>query len=66
MEALPAYIEVTRQMAAKFGCRHIATHEIYQQHLQYRESEKFCAEPVHPGPTGHMIIANAIVAALTE
>ncbi len=66
MEALPGYIEVVRQMADKFGCRHIATHEIFQQHLRYRESEEFCPEPVHPGPAGHMIIANAIVDALTD
>ncbi len=66
MEALPAYIEVVHQMAEKFGCRHIATHDLFAKHLQYRESEEFCPEPVHPGPTGHMIIANAIVEALTE
>lgn len=66
MEALPAYIEVVHEMVEKFGCRHIATHDLFQQHLKYRESEVFCPEPVHPGPTGHMIIANAIVEALTE
>jgi len=66
LEALPAYIEVVQEMAAKFGCRHIATHDLFTQHLEHRESEDFCPEPVHPGPAGHMIIANAVVDALTE
>ncbi len=66
LEALPPYIEVVREMAHRHGCRHIPMHDIYQEHLKLRESEDFCAEPVHPGPTGHMIIANAIVDALTE
>ncbi|MGC9318667.1 MAG: SGNH/GDSL hydrolase family protein [Armatimonadota bacterium] len=66
MERIPQYIEVVQQMAKEHGCRHIATHELFQQHLKYRESEFFCPEPVHPGPSGHMVIANAIVEALTE
>lgn len=65
LEALPAYIEVVHALAAKFGCRHIATHELFARHLQYREAEEFCPEPVHPGPTGHLLIAHAIVEALT-
>lgn len=66
LDALPAYIDVVHRLAAKFGCRHIATHELFARHLQYREAEDFCPEPVHPGPAGHMIIANAIVEALSE
>lgn len=66
LDALPAYVEVVHEMAGKFGCRHIPMHEIFQQHLQHRDSEEFCPEPVHPGPCGHMVIANAIVEALTK
>lgn len=66
LDALPAYIEVVQALAGAFGCRHIATHELFLRHLRYREAEEFCPEPVHPGPGGHMIIANAIVEALTE
>ncbi len=66
LEALPAYIKVAREMAQKHGCRHIPMHDIYQEHLALREADVFCAEPVHPGPTGHMCIANAILDALTE
>jgi len=37
-----------------------------ERKLAYRESEEFCPAPVHPGPAGHMVIANAVVDALTE
>jgi lysophospholipase L1-like esterase len=66
LEALPAYIKVARETAARHGCRHIPMHDIYQEQLALRESEVLCPEPVHPGPTGHMCIANAILEALTE
>lgn len=66
LDALPKYIRVSREMAERHGCRHIPMHEIFQEHLAVREAEVFCPEPVHPGPTGHMVIANAIIDALTE
>ena len=64
LEALPEYIAVVREMAQQHGCRHIPMHDIFQEQLALRESEVFCPEPVHPGPTGHVCIANAIVETL--
>ena len=66
LEALPAYIRVARETTERHGCRHIPMHDIFQEQLALRESEVLCPEPVHPGPTGHMCIANAILEALTE
>ena len=66
LEAIPDYIAVVQKLAEAHGCRHIAMHDIFAEHLTHREPDFYCAEPVHPGPAGHMVIANAMMNALTE
>jgi len=44
----------------------VVLHDIFAEHLKYRESEVFCPEPVHPGRTGHVVIANAVLEALHD
>jgi len=66
LQTIPGYIAVAQEMAAAHGCRHIPMHDIYAEHLKHREPDFYCPEPVHPGPSGHMVIANAMLGALTK
>lgn len=64
LELIPQYIAVVDEMAARFGAFHVKTHEIFQEHLKYREPDVFCPEPVHPNRAGHMVIAAAMLRTL--
>ena len=59
LQALGEYIAVVREMAKKFDALHVATHNVFQQQLEYQPSDTFCPEPIHPNATGHQIIAYA-------
>ncbi|HUS81402.1 MAG TPA: SGNH/GDSL hydrolase family protein [Armatimonadota bacterium] len=65
LDTIPSYIEVVHEMAESHGCRHIPMHEIFAEHLKYREPDFYCPEPVHPGPAGHLLIATKMLEALT-
>ncbi len=66
LEAIPQYIAVVHEMAEKYGTRLVPMHDIFAEQLKHRESEVFCGEPVHPNHTGHVVIANALLEALTD
>ena len=66
LSLLPRYIETVEAMAAKYDACLVNLHDIYQEHLQYRDADTFCPEPVHPNHTGHIVIAEALMQALTE
>lgn len=59
LKNLPLYIKTVEKMARKYKTRRVKTHEVYQQQLKYHLPDKFCPEPVHPNPTGHLVIAQA-------
>ena len=59
LEVLSEYIAIVGEMAKKFDALHVATHDVFQQQLEYRPSDTFCPEPIHPNATGHQIIAYA-------
>lgn len=61
LDLLPRYIEVVDEMAAKYNTYHIKTHDLYMKHLQYRDADTFCPEPVHPNHNGHLVMANALI-----
>jgi len=64
LERLPAYIDVVCRMAERHGARYVPLQDIFDRHLQYREPDVFCPEPVHPYRSGHLVIAEAIMRAL--
>ena len=66
LDVLPQYIETVVQMSEKYGTRLVRLHDIFQQQLQYRDADTFCPEPVHPNHAGHMVIAQALMEALTD
>jgi len=54
---LDGYIAVVRDLARRFAARLVCTHEMFKRQLAHRPFTAFCAEPVHPNRTGHMLIA---------
>ena len=59
-EFIPEYIGVVERMSKKYDTKLVRLHDLFQEHLKYRDSEAFCPEPVHPNRTGHLIIADAL------
>ena len=57
-------IQVVEKLADEFEAVHIRTHDAFQRQLKYRPREHFCPEPVHPYPSGHMVIALALLEGL--
>jgi len=65
LEIMPRYLETVERLSARYGTRLVRLHEIFQHQLRYRDADTFCPEPVHPNHTGHMIIAQALLEAMT-
>jgi len=56
---LPLYIRTVHAMAKKYKTRHVRLEDIFQNLLKHYPAERFCPEPVHPNPAGHLVIAQA-------
>ncbi len=61
LDLIPTYIDIVHQMAAKYDTLLVKTHDIFAEHLQHREAECFCPEPVHPNQAGHIVIAGELI-----
>ena len=57
LERLAGYIEVVEEMVERTGALRVRTHRMFQDQLTYRPPAYFCPEPVHPHPTGHLMVA---------
>ena len=66
LDLIPKYIGVVHAMSRKYGTRRVRTHDMFRKLLRYHEPDVFCPEPVHPNPTGHLVIAEAVYAALSK
>ncbi|MDP6037629.1 MAG: SGNH/GDSL hydrolase family protein [Candidatus Latescibacteria bacterium] len=60
MALIPEYIGIVEKMSEKYDTKLVRLHDLFQEHLKYRDSETFCPEPVHPNRTGHLVIADAL------
>lgn len=58
LEHLPAYLQVVEDMAKRHDARHVRTHQVFQRLLERYPADRFCPEPVHPYPSGHLVIAH--------
>ncbi|MCX6993664.1 MAG: SGNH/GDSL hydrolase family protein [Kiritimatiellaeota bacterium] len=65
LDRMPDYLAIVEKLSRTFKTWHIKTHELFGRLLKYYEPDTFCAEPVHPNPTGHLVIAEAIYQALS-
>ena len=66
LDLLPEYLAVVDTMSRKYQTRILHTHAMFQKLLQYHAGDCFCPEPVHPNPTGHLAIAEAIYQLLSR
>ena len=66
LDLIPRYIETVEKMSERFGTRLVRLHDVFQEHLKYRDADTFCPEPVHPNHTGHMVIAQALLEATAD
>lgn len=57
LKGLPDYIRVVEKMARKYKTRRVKLHEMFRQQLKYHTPDRFCPEPVHPNPSGHLLMA---------
>ncbi len=64
LKHLPQYLKAINTLAKKYQTRHVKTHRVYQTLLERYEADQFCAEPVHPNPSGHLVIAHAWLKAM--
>jgi lysophospholipase L1-like esterase len=64
LKALPAYIKVVADLARQFDAIHIRLQDVFAGQLAHRPADAFCPEPVHPNAAGHVVIAQAWLAAL--
>jgi lysophospholipase L1-like esterase len=65
LKLLPEYLRVVEDLGREHGTLRVNTHTLFQRLLETHEPDTFCPEPVHPNPTGHMVIADAVYAALS-
>ena len=66
LEMLPAYVDIAKELSEKYGTRYIDLQALFLKHLEYREADEFCPEPVHPNRGGHIVIANAMLDVLEQ
>ncbi len=66
LKLLPAYLRIVSDLSRRYGTLHVKTHEVFHRLLRNHEPDTFCPEPVHPNLTGHMVIADAVYAALNS
>lgn len=66
LDLLPKYISAVHKMSTKYRTRRIETHAMFQRLIRNHEPDMFCPEPVHPNPTGHLAIAEAVYDALSR
>jgi len=66
LKLLPRYLATVHAMSRKYRTRLVETHAMFQKLLKHHEADRFCPEPVHPNPTGHLAIAEAVYEALSR
>lgn len=58
LEHLPSYIKTVERMSKKYKTRRVKTHDAFATLLKHNVPDRFCPEPVHPNPAGHLVIAH--------
>ena len=65
-DLLPVYLQIVSRLSRKYRTRLVKTHAMFQRLLCHYDADTFCGEPVHPNPTGHLAIAEAVYGALSD
>lgn len=61
LKALGSYHAALDEISARHALPLVRLHDLLQEQLLHRPATDFCAEPIHPGPTGHAVIAHALL-----
>lgn len=64
LRVLPVYLVTVERLAKEFDALHVRTHAAFQEQLQHRPADSLAPEPVHPNPTGHLVIAHELLKTL--
>ncbi len=62
---LPEYLRIVHDLSRQHRTLHVRLHDRFQRLLRHHTPGRFCDEPVHPNPTGHLVIAEAVYDALS-
>jgi len=58
------YGAVVKNLANDFDAVFVDVQGAYNEYLKYRPTQSLCSDRVHPGQTGHMVIARAFLTAI--
>ena len=61
---LDSYLGVVERLAAEYQAIHVRTQDAWLRVLREVPSSRWCGEPVHPNGDGHLVMANALLAAV--
>jgi lysophospholipase L1-like esterase len=61
LKALGDYHAALDELATRHGLPLVRLHDLFQAQLVHRPASDFCPEPIHPSPTGHAVIAHALL-----
>lgn len=59
------YQQQVADLAREHGALHLRTQRVFERQLAYRPPELLAPEPVHPHPSGHVVIALELYRALS-
>jgi lysophospholipase L1-like esterase len=62
LQLLPAYLAVVHKLSRQYKTRLVRVHQMFQKIIRTQPADMFCPEPVHPNPTGHLALAEAVYA----
>lgn len=64
LENLVSYRETAKGLAEEFGAKWVPLHSVFQRILKTHAIDNLCPEPVHPNPSGHLVMAHEWLAAV--
>lgn len=59
-ELLPPFLAALHRLAEKHGTRLVRTHQRFQDVIAHTGTAPFLGDFIHPTPTGHLLIAEAV------
>lgn len=66
LDLLPEYSQTVKKMSRKYKTKLVKTQDLFLKILKYHQPDLLGAEPVHPYPIGHLMIAEWIYSALSQ
>lgn len=58
LKKLEKYRATVHRMVRQFKARHVKMHDMFQAQIAIHPPDRFAPEPVHPNPTGHLLMAH--------